>query len=224
MDSYNPPPVTVDGIVFQLLDGKLQLLLIRRAREPFKDEWALPGGYVSSHETTTAALERVLAAKAGMRRKDAGLIDQLYTFDMPAVQDPRGHAVSIAYMVLCRDFTPAEHATTETPTFFPVDALPALAYDHADIVRYAHERLRSKILYTNTVHTLIPPHFTLTQLQQAYEAIIGRALDKRNFRKKFLSLGLAEATDEYTAEGAHRPARLYRFTRDELQVLSRSFD
>jgi len=105
-----------------------------------------------------------------------------------------------------------------------VDALPALAYDHADIVRYAHERLRSKILYTNTVHTLIPPHFTLTQLQQAYEAIIGRALDKRNFRKKFLSLGLAEATDEYTAEGAHRPARLYRFTRDELQVLSRSFD
>jgi 8-oxo-dGTP diphosphatase len=93
-----------------------------------------------------------------------------------------------------------------------------------NIVHYAHTRLRSKITYTNAVFGLLPELFTLTQLQNAYEQIMGRELDKRNFRKKFLSLDLIHATNEYHKEGAHRPARLYRFNQQELEELSRSFD
>ncbi len=123
-----------------------------------------------------------------------------------------------------KDIVPQELASTQSPGFFPVDDLPHLAYDHADIISYAHKRLAAKITYTNAVFSLLDTYFTLSQLQAAYEAIFGRPLDKRNFRKKFLSLGLIRETDEFFREGAHRPARLYTFKSQELEVLQRSFD
>src|ERR671930_62620 len=94
---YTPPTVTVDGVIFQLIDGELSLLLIKRAREPFKGSWALPGGYNNAGETTQEALDRVLAYKAGVRLSQLDLVEQLYTFDTVA-RDPRGHAVSITYL------------------------------------------------------------------------------------------------------------------------------
>jgi 8-oxo-dGTP diphosphatase len=108
--------------------------------------------------------------------------------------------------------------------FFAVDALPELAYDHGDIISYAHDRLKAKLTYTNAIFAFLPRTFTLTELQSAYEAVLGRELDKRNFRKKFLSLDLITETDEMKREGAHRPARLYRFNTPSLEALSRSFD
>jgi 8-oxo-dGTP diphosphatase len=220
---YLPPILTVDSVIFQLVDGILSVLLIQRASDPFKGSWALPGGYSAAGETTREAMERILLAKGGIRCDDVKLVEQLYTFDTVA-RDPRGHAVSVTYMGLGLDLAPKLGSDTQKPGFFPLDNLPKLAYDHASIIAYAHERLQSKITYTNAIFALLPEEFTLTQLQAAYEAIFGRELDKRNFRKKFLSLDLIEATDKFHHEGAHRPARLYRFGQQDLQTLTRSFD
>ncbi len=220
---YQPPTLTVDAVVFQIIDEKLQVLLVRRSQEPFKDQPAVPGGYNPQGETTNAALKRITLRKAGVDiDKDLKYIEQLYTFDTVA-RDPRGHAVSVSYMGCGRDVQPAKSAS-ERPFFIPVDELPELPYDHADIILYARDRLRSKLTYTNAVYAFLPGKFTLTQLQHAYETILGKELDKRNFRKKFLSLGLIKETDEMFREGAHRPARLYEFTSKKLTSLSRSFD
>jgi 8-oxo-dGTP diphosphatase len=215
--------LTVDSIIFQLQSDELTVLLIRRSADPFAGHYALPGGYIAAGETTTDGLDRVLQAKAGVSTDALGIIEQLYTFDTVA-RDPRGHAVSVAYMGLGRNLEPLAGASTQNPQFFPVNNLPALAYDHRSIIEYALERLRSKLTYTNAIYALLPAKFSLTQLQTAYEAVLGRPLDKRNFRKKFLSLELIRETDEMYKEGAHRPARLYTFRSTQLQYLERSFD
>ncbi len=222
-DSYVPPILTVDTVVLQLIDNELFVLLIKRASDPFKGAYALPGGYNAAGETTHDAMARVLKQKAGIEVEDLRLVEQLYTFDTVA-RDPRGHAVSVTYMGLGKDIIPEAGKTTQSPQFFPVNNLPELAYDHADIIQYAHDRLQAKLTYTNAVFALLPKLFTLTQLQAAYEAVLCHELDKRNFRKKFQSLNLIHATDEYLQEGAHRPARLYKFNSPELESLSRSFD
>lgn len=219
---YTPPTLTIDAVMFQITDGILNVCLIQRANDPFKGSWALPGGYSPQGETTIQALERVVQQKAGINiQHDLSYIEQLYTFDTVA-RDPRGHAVSVTYLGCGRGLSP--NGAHSTVSFFPVDALPPTAYDHADIIQYARQRLISKITYTNAVYAFLPQHFTLTELQSAYEAIFGHELDKRNFRKKFLGLGLTEETDQMRREGAHRPARLHQFTSNTLQVLSRSFE
>lgn len=222
-NDYVPPILTVDAIIFQLIEASLSVLLIKRAKEPFKDMWALPGGYNAVGETTKEATSRVLKIKAGTETKDLKLIEQLYTFDTVA-RDPRGHAVSVTYMGLGKDLVPEGSATTHTPQYFPVSNLPHLAYDHKNIITYAHERLRAKITYTNAAYALLARFFTLTQLQTVYEAVLNHPLDKRNFRKKFLSLDLITATNEYRRGGAHRPARLYEFKNKNLEILASSFD
>lgn len=221
--TYTPPTLTVDSVVFQLENDSLSVLLIQRAHEPFKGAWALPGGYNAQGETTREAMERILVLKAGVSANQLDLIEQLYTFDTVA-RDPRGHAVSITYMALGKTIEPSLSSTTQHPRFFPISALPELAYDHKEIITYAHKRLESKVTYTNAVFALLPAKFTLTMLQHAYEAIFCRELDKRNFRKKFLSFDLIKPTDEYLREGAHRPARLYTFNKHSLEFLTRSFD
>lgn len=223
MTVYTPPILTADAVVLQLINDRLCVLLVQRLRAPFRGAYALPGGYNAAGETTTDCFARILEKKAGVQQSQLRLVEQLYTFDTVA-RDPRGHAVSVTYMALGKDIVPVASDTTESPEFYPIDDLPALAYDHADIITYAHERLKAKITYTNAVYALLDPLFTLTQLQKAYEAILGHELDKRNFRKKFLSLDLVRETGERYREGAHRPARLYTFNSQELEILSRSFD
>lgn len=219
---YLPPTLTVDAVVFQLINDELHVMLIQRPDEPFKGSWALPGGYCAKGETTRDALERIVLAKAGIDlAKDLSYIEQLYTFDTVA-RDPRGHAVSVTYMGCGRDITPRTGEAHTTS--FPIKNLPSLAYDHAEIIRYAHERLRSKLTYTNAAYAFLPTKFTLTELQKTYEAVLMKPLDKRNFRKKILSLELMHETDQMKREGAHRPARLYEFNSKQLEVLSRSLD
>jgi 8-oxo-dGTP diphosphatase len=220
---YIPPTLTVDSVIFQLIDNQLNVLLIKRSQEPFKDWWALPGGYDAAGETTHDAMRRILAAKAGIDCDDLTYVEQLYTFDTVA-RDPRGHAVSVTYMGIARNLEPKSGSHTQHPRFIPISELDDIAYDHRSIIEYAQERLRSKLSYTNAAFSLLPPKFTLSELQSAYEAVLDEELDKRNFRKKFLSLDLIEETSEMRREGAHRPARLYRFKSKELQSLARSFD
>lgn len=219
---YQPPTVTVDAVIFQLNNKQLEVLLIKRSNEPFKGSWALPGGYSAADQTTEQALCEVTLRKSGVDlRKDLKYLEQLFTFDAVA-RDPRGHAVSVTYFGCGLNIVP-QPASEET-AFFAVDSLPKTAYDHTDIIKYARERLAAKLTYTNAVYGLLPEKFTLTQLQSAYEAVLGRALDKRNFRKKFLSLNLIHETNEMFREGAHRPAKLYAFNKKDLETLARSFD
>lgn len=222
-NGYLPPILTVDSVVFQLLDNELFILLIERSKEPFKGAHALPGGYNAAGETTTQALTRVLKLKAGIDAEDLRLIEQLHTFDTVA-RDPRGHAVSVAYMGLGTDIITQGSATTQSPEFFPVNNLPKLVYDHQKIIDYALERLASKITYTNAIFALLPRLFTISQMHNAYETILGRKLDRRNFRKKFLSLDLIEATGEHYLDGAHRPALLYKFKSQKLETLSTTLE
>src|SRR3990167_400896 len=222
-EKYVAPNLSVDAVVFQLINDELSILLIRRIKAPFKGSWALPGGYNPAGETTRQATSRVLRSKAGVTMSQLDYIEQLYTFDR-VTRDPRGHALSVAYLCLAKNLVPRSSNSTEHPQFFPVSDLPKLAYDHEEIINYAKERLASKILYTNVIFAFLPKLFTLSQLQCAYEAVLGKTLDKRNFRKKFLGLGLTMPTNEYHMNGAHRPAKLYKFHRQKLEYLSRSFD
>jgi 8-oxo-dGTP diphosphatase len=216
--TYTPPTLTVDAVVFQVIDGQLMVLLIQRATEPFRGQWALPGVYNAVSETTHDALERALEQKAGIAQDQIALTEQLYTFDTVA-RDPRGHAVSVSYLCLGQGVVERADGRTQHPTWFAVDKLPALAFDHAEIIRYARRRLTSKMTYTNIIAALMPPTFTLSELQTAHEAVLGRPLDKRNFRKKFLGLGFIEETGAMSSGGAHRPAKLYRFQSRTLQEI-----
>jgi 8-oxo-dGTP diphosphatase len=197
-------------------------MLMKRPNEPFKGSWALPGGYNPKGETTLQALERIVATKTGVDiDKDLTYIEQLYTFDTVA-RDPRGHAVSVTYMGAGQDVE--SHIMNPDVGFFEVNNLPKLAFDHENIIEYAHQRLISKLTYTNAIFAFLPAEFTLTKLQIAYEAIMDRKLDKRNFRKKIQDLGFIKDTHEMQREGAHRPAKLYKFKTQELETLSRSLD
>ena len=198
------PAVAVDVAVFTVLDRALQALLVRVRRGVFAGGWALPGGRVRADETLERAARRLLAAETGVR----GIyLEQLYTFGHPE-RDPHGRVVSVAYFALI----PHGGRTFPDAAWRPAARLPRLAYDHRAVVRTALTRLRAKLAYTNLVYTLLPPSFTLGELQEMYEAIRGRRFDRRNFRKKILSLGLL-ARAGGVRRGPHRPAALYAFRR-----------
>ncbi len=215
---YPRPALTVDCVVFGFDGAGLQVLLIRRGLEPFRGSWALPGGFVDMEENLDEAARRELMEETHLKNV---FLEQLFTFGKPG-RDPRGRVVSVAYYALVR---PDKHPATgdsdaAEAAWHPVEKLPPLAFDHADILSTALDRLRGKIRYQPIGFELLPKHFTLTQLQELYEAILGRRVDKRNFRKKLLAFDFLVPTDEFTA-GAHRPARLHRFDRRRYESLVR---
>jgi 8-oxo-dGTP diphosphatase len=193
--------------VFTVLERALHVLLVRVQRGAFAGRWALPGGRVGSAEALEDAARRHLAAQSGVR---SIYLEQLYTFGSPK-RDPHGRVVSVAYVALI-PHGGRQAGERRDAAWHPVARLPGLAYDHPAVVRTALARLRAKLRYTNLVYTLLPPSFTLGELQEMYEAILGRTLDRRNFRKKMLSLGLLRRADG-VRRGSHRPAALYAFRR-----------
>ncbi len=218
MTPSNRPPIadiqlTIDVVVFTVDHDGLKVLLIRRSREPFAGQLALPGGFMWQGETALAAATRLLHDKAGV--SDV-FMEQLYTFDQPE-RDPRGRIVSMTYYALV-PVSRLQIVTgpgTEAPALYAARSVTGLAFDHERIVHYAISRLQSKLAYTNAAYSLLPDRFTLSQLQRLYEVVLDRSLDKRNFRKKYLSLGLIESTKQQLSGGRHRPAELYRFIRTE---------
>lgn len=206
------PLVSVLVVIFTVVEGELQALLIHRTAEPHQGLWAIPGGLLRSGESLLDAATRKLIDETGLRDV---YLEQLFTFsDLDDVT--RGGAVAVAYFALV-DYERARLADRPDwqPAWFPMRKLPKLAFRNKDVLHYALERLRNKLQYTNVAYSLLPPRFTLSQLQRVYESILGRRLDKRNFRKRMLSLGVIEATEEHQAEGAGRPALLYRFSSRE---------
>ncbi len=219
---YPRPALTVDCVIFGLDESsKLKVLLIRRGHDPFEGYWALPGGFVDMHETLEAAALRELWEETGVRDV---FIEQLYTFGDPA-RDPRGRVVSVAYFALVNlaehPVRPASDASMVQ--WFETDNLPALAFDHADILQTAIERLRAKVRYQPIGFELLPEQFTLTQLQKLYETILGvkESLNKRNFRTRILKMGVLRETGKQQGV-AHRPAILYSFDKEKYLELARA--
>jgi 8-oxo-dGTP diphosphatase len=207
---YPHPAVTTDIVVFTVVDDVLKLLLIRRKAAPYKGHWALPGGFVEIDESIDAGAARELAEETGL----AGIyLEQLYTFGAPH-RDPRERVISVAYYALAplRGLMLMAGSDAADAAWHDIDALPKLAFDHAEIVAMARERLRAKIEYSTLGLMFMPRSFTLSEVQGLYETVSGQPRDKRNFRKWLLSLDVVEETGEMRAEGAHRPAKLYRRT------------
>ncbi|MHB8453589.1 MAG: NUDIX hydrolase [Acidiferrobacterales bacterium] len=202
------PVVATDVVMFTIRDRQLKLLLVRRAIEPDLGKWVLPGGFVRVDENLEDCARRELIEQTGVSDL---YLEQLYTFGQ-VKRDPRERVVAVAYYALVSpdkaDLRPAA-GNTETG-WFSLDELPALAFDHSEIVTMAYRRLVAKLDYSTIVFTLMPEKFTLSDLQAVYEIILEKNLDKRNFRKWVHALGRIEDACEERRDGQSRPARLYR--------------
>ena len=212
---YERPSVTVDTVIFTLVQNELEVLLIRRKHWPDEGMWAIPGGFVHMDESLEQAARRELAEETGVDDPDIYL-EQLYTFGDPE-RDPRTRVITVAYFSLIGSDRLRLRAGTDAAAaaWFPAVHPPPLAFDHTEILSYAIQRLRFKIEYTAVAFQLLPETFTLTELQEAYEHILDVQLDKRNLRRKILSADILEETP-FSRSGDHRPARLYRFKRNAV--------
>jgi len=216
---YPRAALTVDCVVFGFDESELKVLLIERGLEPFKGKWALPGGFVRVEETLDEAARRELTEETGLKEV---FLEQLYTFGA-VDRDPRERVVSVAYYALVKLSDHRAKAATDAANaeWFPISKVPKLAFDHADILATALARLKGKVRYQPVGFELLPPKFTLSQLQHIYEAILETDLDKRNFRKKVLSFGLLVPLKETQMVGRHRPAQLFRFDADKYEKLKK---
>jgi 8-oxo-dGTP diphosphatase len=216
---YPRPALTVDAVVFAFDDQDLKVLLIQRALAPFAGKWALPGGFVHMDEMLEAAVRRELKEESGLGNV---FLEQLYTFGEPN-RDPRGRTVSVAYYALVKlaDHQLAASTDAKDAAWFPLTDLPPLAFDHERIVEVARRRLQGKVRYQPIGFELLPKKFTLSQLQHLYETVLERPLDKRNFRKKILAMGLLIDTGEIQQDVSHRAARLFAFDQRKYQALEK---
>jgi len=212
------PAVTVDIILFVFQEEQLRVLLIRRANEPFKEKWALPGGFIGEHEDLYEAALRELKEETNVSNV---YLEQLYTVGKPD-RDPRTRVITVAYFALLSAEEVAQqevHGASDAgeARWWDIYELPELAFDHQQILDYALQRLRWKLEWTALGFLLLPSEFTLSELQRVYETILHEPLDKRNFRRKILTAGVIEPTGNMRA-GDHRPARLYRFTATAVEL------
>jgi 8-oxo-dGTP diphosphatase len=199
--------VTVDIVIFTVQSGTLKVLLVKRAIAPFEGQFAIPGGFVHERESLEEAALRELREETGVADV---YLEQLYSFGEPQ-RDPRGRVVTVAYFALISGVRSLRAGTDAAEAgWWPMESLPPLAFDHSKILTYALERLRNKLEYTTVGFQLLPAKFTMTELQEVYEAILGKKLDKRNFRRKLALLKILKALPEYR-RGGQRPAQLYKF-------------
>jgi 8-oxo-dGTP diphosphatase len=207
---------TVDIVIFTVRDRTLQVLLVKRGIPPFKGQHAIPGGFIHEGESLEAAALRELYEEAGVRNV---FLEQLYSFGDPQ-RDPRGRVITVAYYALIASdkFSLVAGSDAVEAGWFPLSNLPLLAFDHRHILDYAVERLRNKLEYTTVGFELLPEKFTLSQLQAVYEAILGRPLDKRNFRRKIALLGILKPLREWQHTG-RKPAQLFRFAASRFEKL-----
>ena len=192
MHQYEHPYDTVDILIFTIDQGKLKIILIERGVSPFKGFWAIPGGFIRINESLEDAAKRELIEETGVKNV---YMEQLYTFGDPK-RDPRSRVITVSYLGLVPNASVKLKATTDArkADWLNTNKLPRLAFDHQEIIKYALKRLQNKVAYSNIAHALLPKKFRLSELQTAYEIILGKKLDKRNFRKKMVSSGLLKST------------------------------
>ena len=203
--------ITVDVVIFTIHEGSLKVLLVKRASEPFKGKWAIPGGFIRLSENLDNAALRILKEKTNVQNI---YLEQLYTFGDP-LRHPNSRVITCAYFALIRsddiELSFEKNAEITSVEWQKVYDLPPLAFDHKEIIEYSVKRMRERLEFCPIAFQLLPEKFTLTELQKSYELILKKKLDKRNFRKKMMSLSILKELDEYTKSVSKRPARLYSF-------------
>jgi 8-oxo-dGTP diphosphatase len=208
--------VSTDIVIFAVRRARLEVLLVRRDPRTAGASWALPGGCPGVGEPLDECAQRALRVQTGL--KDVYL-EQLYTFGRPD-RHPEARVVSVAYYALVSGDRLQAVEPLSRSTWHAAGDLPDLHLDHEEIILVARERLEAKLEYSTIAFQLMPEYFTLSELQQVYETICSRPIDKRNFRKRVLAMAHVEATDRKRCNGSHRPARLYRYTsRDAIHYL-----
>ena len=210
---------TIDCVIFAFDEGELKVLLIERNEEPFKDWSALPGHFVHSNEGIEEAAGRILYELTGLRDI---YMEQLYIFG-DVDRHPQGRVITVAYYAMIRlqghqDVRPVSNFAKKA-FWYPVADVPKLAFDHSQIFEKSLQKIRRKILHSSIAFELLPEKFTLTQLQQLYEAVLNKKLDKRNFRKKMLNSGVLIELDEKQRGVSYRAARLYKFDKRKYNKL-----
>ncbi|GAB1856228.1 NUDIX domain-containing protein [Flavobacteriaceae bacterium MHTCC 0001] len=211
--------VAVDAVVFGYESkNNLSVLLIKRGIEPFKGEWALPGGLVLNDESLEEAVERELKEETGIT---IDYLEQLYTFGKPN-RDPRNRVVAVTYFALVKPnhFTIKADTDAADVKWFHLNELPKLAFDHQLVLDTAKERLKSKLSYQPIGFDLLNDEFPFSDLEHLYMTILEKEIDRRNFRKKMLSFGIIEETDKIEKIGSGRPAKLFRFNKEKFQQLT----
>jgi 8-oxo-dGTP diphosphatase len=210
LSCYETPLVTVDIVLFTVTQNLLKVLLIQRRQPPFDHMWAIPGGFIHAGETLEQAASRRLKEETTVGNI---YLEQLGSFGKPD-RDPRARVITVGYyaLVSAEKLQLYADANAEDVGWFNVEELPELAFDHADIVQQALTKLKDNLEASSVAFQLLPENFTLTELQRVYELILGKTLDKRNFRKKILASDILKETHETKMEGYHRPAQLYAFT------------
>jgi len=212
--------IAVDAIVFGYADNTLQVLLIQQKYGKYKNQWALPGGFVLNKESLTKAVHRELKEETGIR---VNYLEQLYTFGDNVKRDHRSQVVSVAYLGLANPSKVKLVAQTDAldAQWMDINSIPKLAFDHNKIIEVALERLQGKLSYQPIGFELLDPNFAFSQLEYLYMTILGRKLDRRNFRKKIMSFNLLEETGEKKQVGSGRPATLFKFNKKKYNELSK---
>jgi len=212
--------LATDVALFTMANNQLYVRLMIVNRPPyFSGVPGLPGGLIRPEETAEVAAARIIFDK-GQLLSDKLHLEQLATFSR-LDRDPRGRVVAVGYLglVAYEHLVTSDQKNTETVYWAPISGATNLAYDHDEILLTALSRLRARVHYTTLIGKLLPHEFTLTELEQAYETILGTDLDKRNFRKKVLKLGIVSSTKRKRAAGAFRPAELYTMASPKVEAI-----
>ena len=219
MYEYPRPAVTTDCVIFGFDAGELKILLIERGIEPYKNCWALPGGFINMDEDAETCARRKLKEETCLENV---YMEQLYTFTA-VDRDPRYRVISIAYYALVKlaDYPAQAGRDTSQVEWFPLTRIPPLAFDHQEILKIAIERLKGKIRYQPIGFELLSECFTLPELHRLYETILQTKLDRRNFRKKILSTGLLIDHNQLKDNAPHKAPKIYGFNKPKYEELSK---
>jgi 8-oxo-dGTP diphosphatase len=211
--------VSVDAVVFGYEAGSVSVLLIKRKFEPYAGSWALPGGFIKSDESLEEAVQRELLEETGIK---ISYLEQLYTFG-DLERDPRGRVISVAYFGLVRPdvFELSADTDAEEVSWFDIENLPKLSFDHKRILDVAIKRLQGKITYEPIGFELLNNEFPFSDLEQLYSTLLGRKVDRRNFRKKIASLNVLDELDKKISKGSGRPASLFSFNKERYFKLKK---
>lgn len=211
---YPHPALTADCVAFGFDGQHLKVLLIQRKNEPFKDAWALPGGFVNIDESAEECAIREIYEETGLK---VTAPIQFHTFSDPG-RDPRERVVSVAYYTLVSITEVNGQDDAANAEWYPIDRLPALAFDHSAILKKALSALREQLFFSPVCFTLLPTVFTMPELQRLYEEILGVNFDRRNFAKKILKLGLIEPLPRACGTPSRYPVQ-YRFISSKYKEL-----
>lgn len=204
---YPHPAVTTDCAIFGFDGSNLQILLIKRGIEPYKGKWALPGGFLNPDESAEAGALRELKEETGI---ESAYIEQFHTYSEPN-RDPRERVITIAHLALIKLQEVKGGDDAAEARWFPIDEVPQLAFDHDAILRDAISRLRERMHFHPIGYDLLPDKFTLKELQNLYESVLGVRFDRRNFAKKMLHLGILTRLEETVWPTPKREANLFQF-------------